>query len=306
MSANVMRNTDFRSIVEPILNESFDGIYDQREDEHKQFMRVEMGTPRDRHEEPVLSGFGMAPELPDGMPVNYSAGGVLFIKQYIYKQYGLAFALTKILIEDGDHVRIGQIYSRHLAQSMIETKETVCANVLNRAFNGSYTGGDGVALCVNNHPMASGTWSNLLNTAAALSQTSLEQMLIQIWSATDNNGKKIHLHPDKLIVAPNNGFQGETILKSVLRTGTANNDVNPIVSKGLLTGGCHVVTRLTSTTAWFVKMNNVQTGLKLMMRRKLTKSMEGDFETDSMRYKTTERYREGWTDPRDLFGTPGQ
>lgn len=303
--ANPMRNTDFRSIVEPILNEAFDGVYEQRKDEYKDFMKVETGIARDRHEEPVLSGFGNAPELPDGMPVTYSAGGVLYIKQYIYRQYGLAFAMTKILLEDGDHVRIGQIYSRHLAQSMVETKETLTANVLNRAFNGSYVGGDGVALCVNNHPMVVGTWSNLLSTAAALSQTSVEQMLVQIYQATDNSGKKIHLDANKLIVSPANAFQGETILKSVLRAGTANNDVNPIISRGMLGGGCKVVTRLTSNTAWFVKMDNVQAGLKLMMRRKLTKSMEGDFETDSVRYKTTERYREGWTDPRDLFGTPG-
>lgn len=306
MATNVMRNTDFRSIVEPILNREFDGIYEQRTEEHRDFLKVQTGIARDRHEEPVLTGFGQAPELPDGMPVTYSSGGVLYIKQYIYKQYGLAFALTKILIEDGDHVRIGQIYSRHLAQSMIETKETVCANILNRAFNSSYTGGDGVALVVNNHPMVAGSWSNLLTTAAALSQTSLEQMLIQTWQATDNSGKYIHLHPERLVVSPNNGFQGETILKSVLRTGTANNDVNPIVARGMLKGGCSVVTRMTSTTAWFVKMGNVTDGIKLMMRRKLTKSMEGDFETDSMRYKTTERYREGWTDPRDIFGTPGQ
>lgn len=303
--ANPMRNTDFRSIVEPIMNEAFDGIYDQRKDEYKDFMKVEAGTARDRHEEPVLSGFGSAPELPDGMPVTYSAGGVLYIKQYIYRQYGLAFAMTKILIEDGDHVRIGQIYSRHLAQSMVETKETLTANVLNRAFNGSYVGGDGVALCVSTHPMVNGTWSNVLATAAALSQTSVEQMLIQIYSATDNSGKKIHLDANKLIVSPQNAFQGETILKSVLRTGTANNDVNPIISRGMLGGGCKVVTRLTSTTAWFVKMDNVQAGLKLLTRRKLTKSMEGDFETDSMRYKCTERYREGWTDPRDIYGTAG-
>lgn len=303
--ANPMRNTDFRSIVEPILNEAFDGVYEQRKDEYKAFMKTETGIARDRHEEPVLSGFGNAPELPDGMPVTYSAGGVLYIKQYIYRQYGLAFAMTKILLEDGDHVRIGQIYSRHLAQSMVETKETLTANVLNRAFNGSYVGGDGVALCVNNHPMVSGTWSNLLSTAAALSQTSVEQMLVQIYQATDNSGKKIHLDAEKLIVSPANAFQGETILKSVLRTGTANNDVNPIISRGMLAGGCKAVTRLTSNTAWFVKMGNVQAGLKLMMRRKLTKSMEGDFETDSMRYKTTERYREGWTDPRDIYGTPG-
>ena len=84
--------------------------------------------------------------MPDGTPVTFDAGGVLFIQRYVYKVFGLAFALTKVLVEDGDHIRIGQIYSEHLAQSMIETKETLCANIFNRAFNGAFVGGDGVAL----------------------------------------------------------------------------------------------------------------------------------------------------------------
>jgi hypothetical protein len=46
-------------------------------------------------------------------------------------------------------------------------------------------------------------------------------------------------------------------------------------------------------------------GLKLAKRRGLEKSMEGDFETDSMRYKATERYAVGWTDPRGIYGTAG-
>lgn len=304
--ANPMRNTDFRSIVEPILNKEFDGLYEMRDDEYKEVFKVFDGTPRDRHEEPVLFGFGAAPELPDGMPVTYQAGGVLYIQQYIYRVYGLAFALTKVLIEDGDHIRIGQIYSRHLANSMIETKETLGANILNNSFNSSYQGGDGQALISTSHPNASGgTLSNQLTTAAALSQTSVEQMLIQIRQSTDFNGKKIHLVPNKLVVSPQNEFQGETILKSVLRTSTANNDINPVVSRGLLKGGVSVITRLTSNTAWWVKMGNVTDGLKCAMRRHLTKSMEGDFETDSMRYKTTERYKFGWTDWHDLFGTAG-
>lgn len=305
--ANPMRNTDFRSIVEPILNKEFDGLYDMREDEYKQVFKVIDGTPRDRHEEPVLFGFGAAPEMPDGMPVTYQAGGVLYIKQYIYRVYGLAFALTKVLIEDGDHIRIGQIYSRHLANSMIETEETLTANVLNNSFNSSYPGGDGVSLINTSHPNASGgVLSNQLTTAAALSQTSVEQMLIQIRQSTDFNGKKIHLVPNKLVVSPQNEFQAEVILKSVLRTSTANNDVNPVVSSGALKGGVAVITRLTSNTAWWIKMGNVTDGLKFVNRRKLTKSMEGDFETDSMRYKTTRRYNAGWTDWHDLFGTAGQ
>ncbi len=299
-----MRSTDFRSIVEPILNEEFDGLYNQRADEWKQVFTERNGIPRNYHEEPVLYGFGAAPELPDGMPVTYQSGGVLFNARYVYKVYGLAFALTKVLVEDGDHISIGQTYAKHLAQSLIETKETLCANILNRAFNSSYTGGDGVSLVNSAHPIASGNASNVLTTAANLSQTSLEQMLIQIRNAIDNNGKRIRLTPEKLVLSPSNVFQGEVLLKSVLRAGTGNNDINPINSMGMINGGQANLSRLTSTTAWWVQ-TDAKVGLQLMMRRKLEKSMEGDFETDSMRYKATERYIPGWTDWRTVYGTAG-
>jgi hypothetical protein len=299
-----MRSTDFRSIVEPILNEEFDGLYNQRADEWKQVFTERQGIPRNYHEEPVLYGFGAAPELPDGMPVTYQSGGVLFNARYVYKVYGLAFALTKVLVEDGDHIRIGQTYAKHLAQSLIETKETLGANILNRAFNAAYPGGDGVALVATNHPIVNGTFSNQLTTPAALSQTSLEQLLIQIRNAVDNNGKRIRLTPRKIVTGPSNVFQAETLLKSVLRSGTADNDINPVKSMGLLAEGQANLSRITSTTAWWIQTDAPE-GLKLLMRRGLEKSMEGDFETDSMRYKATERYVFGWTDPRGIFGTAG-
>ena len=303
--ATPMRSTDFRSVVEPILNEVFDGVYEQRADEWKMVFTEQKGIPRNYHEEPVLYGFGAAPELPDGMPVSYQSGGVLFIQRYLYKVYGLAFALTKILVEDGDHIRIGQTYAKHLAQSLIETKETLAANILNRAFTGgAYVGGDGVSLVASNHPIVNGTFSNQLTTAAALSQTSLEQMLVQIRQAVDNNGKRIRLTPKKIVTGPSNVFQAEVLLKSVLRTGTADNDINPVKSMGLLSEGQANLSRITSTTSWFIQ-TDAPDGLKLLMRRPLAKSMEGDFETDSMRYKATERYVLGWTDPRAVFGTPG-
>jgi hypothetical protein len=301
-----MRSTDFRSVVEPILNETFDGIYNARQDEWKQVFKEQRGIPRNYHEEPVLFGFGAAPELPDGTAVTYQSGGVLFLARYVYKVYGLAFALTKVLVEDGDHISIGRTYAEHLARSLIETKETLGANILNRSFTGgAYVGGDGVSLVNTAHPIANGgTFSNQLSTAAALSQTSLEQILIQIRNAVDNNGKRIRLEPKKLVVSPSNYFQAEVLLKSALRTGTNNNDVNPLVTTGVLSGGQANLSRLTSTTAWWVETDAPE-GLKLLMRRPLEKSMEGDFETDSMRYKATERYIFGWTDPRGVYGTPG-
>ena len=304
LGAAPMRSTDFKAIVEPILNKAFDGVYDLRKDEWKQVFREDDGIPRAYHEEPVLFGFGAAPELPDGMPVTYQAGGVLFQKRYVYKVYGLAYALTQVLVEDGDHIRIGATYAKHLAQALVETVETKAANEFNRAFNGSYVGGDGVCLTNASHPIIGSTFSNILATPAALSQTSLEQMLIMVRSAVDNNGKKIRLEAKKIVCAPANVFQAEVLLKSVLRSGTANNDINPVKSMGLLAGGQANLSRLTSATAWWVQTDAPE-GLKLMSRRKLEKSMEGDFETDTMRYKATERYALGFTDPRCLYGTAG-
>lgn len=301
---NIMRSSDFRSIVEPILNKHFDGVYDQRKDEWKSIFVEQDGIKRSYHEEPVMFNFGAAPEMPDGTPVTYQSGGVLFEKRYVYKVYGLGYAMTKVLVEDGDHVRLGAIFAKALAQALIETKETKCANELNRAFNGAYLGGDGKSLCAADHPIVGGAASNLLAVAAALSQTSLEQMLIQIRSAVDNNGKKIRLNPKRLVIAPSNIMQAEVLINSVLRTGGANNDINPIKSMGLLQSDTAVISRLTSPTAWFVHTDEAE-GLKVLMRRKLEKSMEGDFETDSVRYKATERYETGWTNWRTLFGTPG-
>jgi hypothetical protein len=301
-----MRSTDFRSVVEPILNEVFDGVYDQRADEWKQVATERQGIKRSYHEEPILYGFNAAPEVPDGDPITYGQGGELFRQRYIYRVFGLAFALTRILVEDGDHISIGKIFSEHLAQSMIETKETLVAQIFNRAFNASYPGGDGVSMNNASHPIANGTFSNLLTTAAALSQTSTEQMLIQIRSAVDNNGKKIRLNPVQFVVSPSNMFQAEVIVRSVLRTGAANNDINPVKSMGLLKRGVAVLSRVTSTTAWWIQNDWAgKRGVQLMMRRRLQKAMEGDFETDSMRYKSTERYWPSWTDPRDNWGTPG-
>ena len=301
--ATPMRSTDFRSIVEPILNEEFNGIYEQRADEWAQVFKEFKGIPRNYHEEPVLFGFGAAPELPDGMPVTYQSGGVLFIQRYLYKVYGLAFALTKVLVEDGDHIRIGQTYARHLAQSLIETKETLGANILNRSFTSAYAGGDGVELVATNHPIANGTFSNKLSTAANLSQTSLEQLLVQIRNAVDNNGKRIRLTPKKLVIHPANMLNAEVLLKSVLRTGTNNNDLNPIKSAANLSDVV-VISRMTSPTAWFIQ-TDARDGLKVLWRRKLEKAMEGDFETDSVRYKSTMRFGSGWTDWRSMFGNAG-
>ena len=302
MAGTIMRSAQFRSIVEPILNQAFDGVYNQRTDEYKKVFTEENGTPRAYHEEAVLYGMGAAPVLPDGQPITYDEGGELYVKRYTYDVYGLAFALTKVLVEDSEHIRVGTMMSKHLAQAMDETLETVTCNHLNRAFTSGYNGGDGVSLISASHPVVGGVQSNVL-TAAALSQTSLEQALIQVRQAQDSRGKRIRLTPKKLVIHPSNMLNAEVLLKSVLRTGTTNNDINPVKTTTSLSDAV-VMSRLTSPTAWFMQ-TDARDGLKVLWRRKLQKAMEGDFETDSTRFKSTFRFGSGWTDWRAMFGNAG-
>lgn len=307
--ATVTTSLNLKTIVAPIYSEAFDGIYNVRKDERLQIFKEIKGEEHDQQIEPMIYGFGSAPLLPDGTAITYDTGGETFVANYKYDVYGLAFAITEVLVEDGKHISVGKMFSEHLALSCIETEEINAANVLNYAFTtppgNNFKGGDGVSLINTAHPGAMGyTYSNQLVTAAALSQSSLEQILIQVRNAVDDRGKKIMLNPKKLVTAPANMMQAAVLLKSVLRTGGANNDINPITAMSLLDNEPAVLSRLTSNTAWWVH-TDAPKGLQIPYRRKLTKGMEGDFETGSLRYKATFRNKAGYTNPRTLFGTAG-
>lgn len=300
----MMNSAQFKSVVEPILNKVFDGVYTELPKEWDGVFRTDTGIKRRFHEEAVLFGFGAAQEIPEGDPMVYDEGGENYVARYTYKVYGLAFAITEILAEDGDHISVGTKYSRHLAISMNQAEEIVGAQILNRATSASYTGGDGVALASASHPLpAGGTYSNL-ETAANLSEAAIEQALIDISLAVDDRNKPIQLEGEKLVIHPSNVFNAERILKSVLRPGTPDNDLNAIRATGMLPKGWQKVTRLTNTKQWHI-LTNAPEGLKYLPRRSLKREMLGDFETGNMRYKATKRFAFGWTDPRGAWTNVG-
>lgn len=306
--ATPVSSLQFKSVVSPILNEVVDSVFAQRTEEWKQTFKEKPGIDRSYHEFPVLYGMPAVPEIPDGTAVTYSTFGQAYIYRIYYKVYGMGFALTKVLVEDGDHIRIGTIGAEQLAQAYVETEEVLCANIWNRAFNSAYAYGDGVALNATNHPLIiGGNYSNLLATPAALSQTSLEQMLIMIRNAVDYTNKRIRVTPLKIVTGPSNVFQAEVLIKTVLRAGTANNDPNPVLSLKMLPEGQANLSRITSTTAWWIQTDAAGSpGFIMLTRRRQDKATEGDFETDSMKYKVTGRYQPGVVETaRSSYGTPG-
>ena len=273
--------------LEPGLNALFGLEYARYENQHEAIYDTET-SDRAFEGEVMLSGFGTAQVKPEGTPVNYDDATESFTARYTHETIALAFAITEEAVEDNLYDRISSRYTKALARSMSNAKQVKAANVLNNAFDSSFTGGDGKELCATDHPSTGGNISNELATAADLNETSLEQMLIDIAGLTDDRGLKIALNGRKLIIPVNLQFTAERLMKSNLRTATADNDINAVASMGMLPEGYTVNNFLTDTDAFFIKTDSPN-GMKHFQRSPITTKMEGDFETGNVRYKARER-----------------
>ena len=289
--------------LEPGLNALFGLEYKNYANEHAAIFDTE-NSDRAFEEEVMLSGFGNAGVKPEGQSVNYDAATETFTARYTHETLALAFSITEEAIEDNLYDRLASRYTKALARSMANAKQVKAAIVLYRAFNSSYTGGDGLELCSTAHVIVSGTEQNELSTAADLNETSLEQAMIDIAALTDERGLKIAAQGRKMVVPSALQFTAERLLKSVGRTGTADNDISAVVSMNVIPQGYVVNHYLTDTDAWFIK-TDVPNGLKHFVRAPIKTAMEGDFETGNVRYKARERYSFGWSDWRGIFGSPG-
>jgi len=289
--------------LEPGLNALFGLEYKNYANEHTEIFNSE-NSDRAFEEEVMLSGFANASVKPEGGSVNYDAAQETFTARYTHETLALAFSITEEAIEDNLYDRLASRYTKALARSMANSKQVKAANVLNRAFNSSYTGGDGLELCSTAHVIVSGTEQNELSTAADLNETSLEQAMIDIAALTDERGLKIAAKGMKMIVPSALQFTAERLMKSVGRVGTADNDINAIKNMGMVPQGYVVNHYLTDTDAFFIK-TDVPNGLKHFTRAPIKTAMEGDFETGNVRYKARERYSFGWSDWRGIFGSPG-
>jgi len=289
--------------LEPGLNALFGMEYDRYDREHAEIFDEE-SSDRAFEEEQMLSGFGSAPVKSEGGAITYDDAQETYTARYTHETISLAFSITEEAVEDNLYDRLAGRYTRALARSMSQTKQVKAASVLNNAFDTNYPVGDGAALCSSAHPSLSGTQRNQLSTAADLNETSLEQMLIDIASMTDERGLKIAVRGMKLIIPKELQFIAERVINSNLRPGTADNDLNAMKSMGMIPDGAVVNHFLTDTDAYFIK-TDAPNGFKLFQRTAIKTAMEGDFDTGNMRFKARERYSFGVSDWRAVFGTPG-
>jgi len=289
--------------LEPGLNALFGLEYKNYENQHLEIFDKE-SSDRAFEEEVMLSGFGSAGVKQEGSAIGYDDAQETFTARYTHETIALAFSITEEAIEDNLYDSLGSRYTKALARSMATTKQVKAANVLNNGFNSAFKGGDGKELFATDHPTLNGTVKNELSTAADLNETSLEQSLIDIADMKDERGLKIAARGVKMIIPSALQFTAERLMKSSLRTGTADNDTNAIKSMGMIPQGYVVNNYLTDTDAFFIK-TDVPNGMKYFERAALKTAMEGDFDTGNMRYKARERYSFGFSDFRGIFGSPG-
>lgn len=256
-------------------------------------------------EEVGMVGTGYAGVKSEGGGISYDSMEQGFTARYDHVVWALGFIITREMYEDNQYAQIGMRKAKALAFSMRQTKEVVHANLFNRAFNVAYTYADGKPMISADRPNKSGgTWSNVLETPADLSEAALEQAKIDIEDLRNDRGLRVNIQVKNLIIHPQNEFNAARILKSTGRVGTDYNDINALKAMNIFTGDPIVNHYLTDPKAWFVQ-TNCPDGLKCMQRRKVEFSTDNDFDTENAKFKSTERYSPGMTDPRCIYGSPG-
>jgi hypothetical protein len=288
----------------PGLNALFGVEYATYGEEHKEIYETET-SERSFEEETKLSGFSAAPVKNEGSAIAYDNAQEAWTARYNHETIALGFSLTEEAIEDNLYDSLSARYTKALARGMAYTKQIKSANVLNNGFNSSYAGGDGQPLFSASHPLVSGgTNSNIPSTPADLNETSLENAVIQIAQWTDERGLLIAAKPKKLVIPVQLQFVATRLLETELRVGTNDNDINALKNNGSIPGGYTINHYLTDPNAWFLT-TDVPNGMKHFVRTPLANSMDGDFDTGNVRYKSRERYSFGWSDPLGMWGSQG-
>ena len=302
---SIISLSSFAKALKPGVDAWVGGDYKEFDQEYRAIFDVK-SSDQNYEEQVMVNGLGLMKVKPEGEAISYSTMSQGFIKQYRPVEFANGFKVTREEIEDNKYTALADFRSRELGKSARITKETVHANVLNRAFSTSYLGGDAKALCVSDHPLGKGgTYSNVLATPADLSEASLEAAVIQLMGFVDDAGKRIAVMPRKLIIPKEKTFNAARILESTLQSDTANNNVNALRMKGVFPEGYVVNHYLTDADAWFI-LTDVGQGLQSFQRRALEISNDtSDFDTENMSFKVTERYSLGWTNPRCIIGSAG-
>lgn len=288
----------------PGVKHWFGRAYDEWTPQWRDLVDVE--TSDKKYEEEVQSnGFGLATVKPEGDGITYDSDHQGYTARWMHVTYGIGFIVTEEELEDNLYPELSRRRAPELADALNQTKEYVVANrIANRAFNASYTIGDGQCLVSTAHPSSVGSQSNRLTNDADISEAAIEDLAIQIKNAKNDRGMLKKIMPRSLHVSTYDEFEAHRIYDSVLQSNSAENNINVIRSMKLFPEGIKVNNYFTSDSNWFVR-TNVRNGNKLYQRRSTKIVQDNDFDTANAKTKATERYSVNTGDWRGWYGAQG-
>lgn len=303
--AGVINTGTHPKLLWPGIHAIWGQVYDAHPVEYSDL--YDMDTSTKAYEQDVqVTGFGLAPIKGQGQGISYDSEQQGWVTTYAHIAYALGYIVTYEELQDNQYKEVSMRRAKANAFSIAQTTENVGALIYNDGFTGTYfTTADGQPLISAAHVNASGgTFSNALTPGADLSEASLEDINIQIMQATNDRGLKIAVMPKSLHIAPQEFYNANRILKSVLQNDTANNAINVLKATNAFPDGIKVNHYFTNPSAWFVR-TNIPNGMTFFWRNKPEFDQDNDFDTKNAKAATYMRFSVGCTDPRGIFGSNG-
>lgn len=305
MPAGIITTGNHPKLLWPGIHATWGQIYNEHPAEYPDLYEVS-DSERAYEEDVQVTGFGLAPVKNEGSSGAYDSEIQGLLTRYTHIAYALGYIVTYEELKDNLYEVVAMRRMKANAFSMVQTTENVCAFPYNNAFSSTYfTTADGVALISTAHTQATGgTYSNALNPPADLSEASLEDMCIQIMGTATDRGLLINLMPESLHVPRQEWYNANRILKSVLQSGTGNNDINVLNATNAFPKGIKLNHYFTAPHAWFVR-TNCPNGMTMFWRERPDLQQDNDFDTKNAKAMAYMRLSVGCTDPRGIFGSNG-
>ena len=303
--AGVINTGTHPKLLWPGIHATWGQVYDEHPIEYTDLYDI-LDSDKAYEQDVQITGFGLAPIKGQGAPVSYDSETQGMITTYQHIAYALGYIVTYEELRDNLYEEVSTRRAKSNAFSVTQTLENVAAFLYNNAFSTTYfTTGDAAALVSTAHVNTTGgTFSNALSPAADLSEASLEDLTVQIMGTQNDRGLLINIMPTSLHIPRQEWYNANRILKSVLQSSTANNNINVLKATNAFPGGIKLNHYFTAPHAWFVR-TNCPHGMQFFWRDRPAFDQDNDFDTKNAKAATYMRMSVGCTDPRGIFGSNG-
>jgi hypothetical protein len=305
MAGGVINTGSHPKSLWPGVHEFWGQVYNEHQKEYPDL--YDMLDSEQAYEEDVqITGFGLAPVKSEGGPISYDYEIQGPVQRYIHIAYALGYKVTYEEQRDNLYEAVSMRRVKANAFSIQQTLENLGASTYNDAFTGNvFTFATGTTLCSTAQVNTTGgTFSNALSPGADLTEASLEDICIQAMGLQTDRGLLVNIMPMSLHIARQEWFNAHRILKSVLQSGTANNDLNVLKATNAFPKGIQMNHYFTAPHAWFVR-TNCQNGMQFFWRDQPMFDQDNSFDTKNLNASTYFRMSVGCTDPRGILGSNG-